>query len=90
MMTEKYVLDVAWETIMLTMKVSAPALLATLVVGLLVSIFQAATQINEQNLVFIPKVLAMTATVVIAGPWVLRLLITFTIDIFHQIPQVTH
>ncbi|MBC7658657.1 MAG: flagellar biosynthesis protein FliQ [Chitinophagaceae bacterium] len=89
-MTEKYVLDVAWETIMLTMKVSAPALLATLVVGLLVSIFQAATQINEQNLVFIPKVLAMTATVVIAGPWVLRLLITFTIDIFHQIPQVTH
>jgi flagellar biosynthetic protein FliQ len=89
-MTEKFVLDIAWNTIMLTMKVAAPALLATLVVGLLVSIFQAATQINEQNLVFIPKVLAMTATVVIAGPWVLRLLITFTIDIFKQIPQITH
>mgnify|MGYP001604074204 CR=1 FL=1 len=89
-MTEKYVLDIAWETIMLTMKVAAPALLATLVVGLLVSIFQAATQINEQNLVFIPKVLAMTATVIICGPWILRLLITFTVDIFKQIPQITH
>lgn len=89
-MTEKFVLDVAWNTIMLTMKVAAPALLATLVVGLLVSIFQAATQINEQNLVFIPKVLAMTVTVVICGPWILRVLITFTIDIFKQIPQITH
>ena len=89
-MTEKYVLDIAWTTIMLTMKVAAPALLATLVVGLLISIFQAATQINEQNLVFIPKVLAMTATVVICGPWILRLLVTFTIDIFKQIPQITH
>lgn len=88
-MTEKYVLDVAWQTIMLTMKVAAPALLATLVVGLLVSVFQAATQINEQNMVFIPKILAMTATIVIAGPWILRLLITFTIDIFKSIPQVT-
>ncbi|MBC7533142.1 MAG: flagellar biosynthesis protein FliQ [Oligoflexus sp.] len=88
-MTEKFVLDIAWNAIMLTMKVAAPALLATLVVGLLVSIFQAATQINEQNLVFIPKVLAMTATVVVCGPWILRLLITFTIDIFHQIPQIT-
>lgn len=89
-MTEKYVLDVAWNTIMLTMKVAAPALLATLVVGLLVSVFQAATQINEQNMVFIPKILAMTATIVICGPWILRLLITFTIDIFKQIPQITH
>ncbi len=88
-MTEKFVLDIAWNTIMLTMKVAAPALLATLVVGLLVSIFQAATQINEQNLVFIPKVLAMTATIVICGPWILRLLITFTIEIFKQIPLVT-
>ncbi|RYZ54205.1 MAG: flagellar biosynthetic protein FliQ [Proteobacteria bacterium] len=89
-MTEKFVLDIAWNTIMITMKVAAPALLATLVIGLLVSIFQAATQINEQNLVFIPKMLAMTATVVVAGPWILRLLITFTIDIFKQIPQITH
>ncbi len=89
-MSEKFVLDMAWSTIMLTMKVSAPALLATLVVGLLVSIFQAATQINEQNMVFIPKVLAMTATVVICGPWILRMMITFTIDIFKQIPQITH
>lgn len=89
-MTEKFVLDIAWNTIMITMKVAAPALLATLVIGLLVSIFQAATQINEQNLVFIPKMLAMTATVVVAGPWILRLLITFTIDIFKQIPLITH
>ena len=89
-MTEKLVLDIAWQTIMLTMKVAAPALLATLVIGLLVSIFQAATQINEQNLVFIPKVIAMTVAIVVCGPWTLRIMINFTIDLFKQIPSITH
>lgn len=88
-MTEQLVLDIAWETILITMKVAAPALLATLVIGLVVSIFQAATQINEQNLTFIPKVIAMGAAIVVCGPWILRLLVTFTISMFQRIPQIS-
>ncbi len=88
-MTEQLVLDIALETIMVTMKVAAPALLATLVIGLVVSIFQAATQINEQNLTFIPKVIAMGAAIVICGPWILRLLMSFTVNMFHRIPQIS-
>lgn len=89
-MTEQWVIDIAWNTIWLTLKVAAPALLATLVVGLLVSVFQAATQINEQNLVFIPKIIAMAVAIIICGPWILRLLVNFTVELFHQIPNVAH
>lgn len=89
-MSEQWVIDVAWSTIWVTLKVAAPALLATLVVGLLVSIFQAATQINEQNLVFIPKIVAMAGAIILCGPWILRLLVNFTVELFRQIPSVAH
>lgn len=89
-MTEQMVLDIAWKTTLVTMKTAAPALLATLVMGLLVSIFQAATQINEQNLAFIPKIIAMGAAIVICGPWILRVLMNFTISMFREITNVTH
>ncbi len=89
-MTEQMVLDIALKTLMVTMKISAPALIATLVIGLLVSIFQAATQINEQNLVFIPKVVAMTAAIAVCGPWILRVLMSFTIELIREIPNIKH
>ncbi len=89
-MTEQMVLDIAWKTILITMKTAAPALLATLVMGLLVSIFQAATQINEQNLAFIPKIVAMGAAIVVCGPWILRILMNFTISMFREISNVSH
>ncbi len=89
-MTEQMVIDIALKTLIVTMKVSAPALLATLIVGLLVSIFQAATQINEQNLVFIPKVVAMTAAIAVCGPWILRVLMSFTINMIREIPNIKH
>jgi flagellar biosynthetic protein FliQ len=89
-MTEQMVLDIAWNTIMVAAKIASPALIATLVVGLLVSIFQAATQINEQNLVFIPKIMAMTAAIVVAGPWILRIMVNFTISLIRQIPSINH
>ena len=89
-MTEQAVLDIGWNTIWLAIKVASPALGATMVMGLLVSIFQAATQINEQTLSFIPKVLAMTAAMVVCGPWVLRLLINFTVNLFRGIPNIVH
>ncbi|MCX6130957.1 MAG: flagellar biosynthesis protein FliQ [Proteobacteria bacterium] len=87
-MTEQAILDIGWNTIWLAMKVASPALIATLVMGLLVSIFQAATQINEQTLSFIPKVLAMSAAMVVCGPWVLRLLMNFTINLIRDIPNI--
>lgn len=89
-MTQQTVLDIGWNTIWVSMKVSAPALMAILVMGLLVSIFQAATQINEQTLSFIPKILAMAAVIVICGPWVLRTMMAFTINLIRDIPNLIH
>ena len=89
-MTEQTVLDVATKAIWVTMQVSAPALLATLVVGLVVSIMQAATQISEQTLSFIPKVLAITVAMILCGPWIMHVMMGFTIELFNGIPTMTH
>jgi flagellar biosynthetic protein FliQ len=66
--------------------VSAPMLLASLAVGLVVSIFQAATQINEMTLSFIPKLVAVFVTMVVAGPWIMSTLIDYIRRLFTQIP----
>ena len=89
-MTQQTVLDIGWNTIWVMIKISSPALLTTLVMGLLISIFQAATQINEQTLSFIPKILAMAAAMIICGPWVLRTMMTFTINLIRDIPNIVH
>jgi len=68
--------------------VGAPLLLAALVTGLLVSIFQAATQINEATLSFLPKFLAVLATLVIAGPWMIQLLVDYIQRLFSSIPSM--
>ncbi len=60
----------------------------SLAVGLLISIFQAATQINEQTLSFIPKLLAMALAVVVAGPWMLKVLMSYTRELFESIPNL--
>jgi flagellar biosynthetic protein FliQ len=65
---------------------SMPLLVAALVTGLLVSVFQAATQINEMTLSFIPKLLVMFAVAVLAGPWMLQLLVDYTRRLFESIP----
>ena len=69
----------AIETILLA---SAPMLLAGMIIGLLVSIFQAATQINEQTLTFVPKIVVVFVTMLIFGSWIIRLLSVFTIGLF--------
>ncbi len=66
--------------------VSAPLLLSALVTGLVISIFQAATQINEMTLSFIPKLIAIFAVLVLAGPWMLTLLVDFTRRLFTSLP----
>ena len=75
----------ALQTVLLT---SAPMLLAALVIGLIISIFQAATQINEQTMTFVPKIVAVFVTLLIFGPWIMELLITFTTGIITQIATV--
>ena len=74
------------EALELTLLVSAPLLLTALAVGLVVSVFQAATQINEMTLSFIPKLLGVFAAIVVSGPWILQLLIDYTQRIFTNIP----
>ena len=67
---------------------AAPMLLVALVTGLVIGAFQAATQINEMTLSFIPKLVAIAATLVIAGPWMLKVLVSYTRELFESIPSL--
>ena len=80
------IIDLARQALLVTVLVSAPLLLAALITGLVVSVFQAATQINETTLSFIAKLLAVFAATVLAGPWMLGVLVDFTRRIFSAIP----
>ena len=80
------VVNLVQQALQTTILVSAPLLLAALVTGLIVSVFQAATQINEMTLSFIPKLLAIFAAAVIAGPWMLGLMVDFTRRLFTASP----
>jgi flagellar biosynthetic protein FliQ len=82
------IMDIAQNAIRLVVYLAAPCLLAGLAVGLLVSIFQAATQIQEQTLSFIPKLIAMVVALMIMGPWMLQMWLDFTINLFHSIPDM--
>ena len=87
MMTNQTVLTIAQVALQVTVLVSAPLLLTALLVGLLVSVFQAATQINEMTLSFIPKLLAMFAALVVSGPWILSMLVDYMQRLYSMIPQ---
>jgi flagellar biosynthetic protein FliQ len=69
---------------------SAPLLLVALAAGLVVSLFQAATQINEMTLTFIPKLLALFATMVLAGPWMINTFVDYMREVFQGIPALVH
>lgn len=85
-MTQDAVLDIGHQALWLTVMLAAPLLLAALAVGLLIGVLQAATQINEMTLSFIPKLLALAAAVALSGPWMLRLVVQFTAGLFESIP----
>ena len=87
-MDQSQVMEVASKAMWVTLQVSMPILGATLVVGLLVSIFQAVTQLQEPTLTFIPKVLATVVVIVIAGPWMLNTMLSFTTDLWGAIPSI--
>jgi flagellar biosynthetic protein FliQ len=87
-MENEYVVEVVSQAIKVTLMLSAPMLIGALVVGVLVSIFQAVTQINEQTLSFIPKILVIIAALVIFSPWMMETMVTYTQDLFTSIPEL--
>jgi flagellar biosynthetic protein FliQ len=87
-MTPESIMTIGQHALELTLLLAAPLLLVALTMGLVIGVFQAATQINEMTLSFIPKLLALAATLVIAGPWMLKMLIEYTRDLFQSIPQL--
>lgn len=87
-MTEDMVLQIGEDALLLIVSLAAPLLLSALFVGLLVGVLQAVTQIQEQTLSFIPKLMALVVALILMGPWLLQLWITFTQDLFMQIPSL--
>ena len=87
-MTPEVVMELGEQTLMMVALLAGPLLIAALAVGLLIGIFQAATQIQEMTLSFIPKLAALAIALVIGGPWMLRTIVEFTTDLFMQIPAL--
>ena len=89
-MTPEFVVGFGKEVVWVTLLVASPMLLFGLIVGLIVSIFQAVTQVHEMTLTFIPKMLAVMIALVIFFPWMMRVLLSFTEKIFINIPMYVH
>ena len=87
-MTPELVMNIGRQAIEMTLMLSAPLLLAALAIGLIVSIFQAATQINEQTLSFIPKLVGTFLVLILAGPWMLQIMIDYIRQLLESIPQM--
>jgi flagellar biosynthesis protein FliQ len=87
-MSQDTVVNLASQAMSLALKVAGPLLLVGLVVGLLVSIFQAVTQIQEQSLTLIPKIVGIAVVVVLLGPWMLGQLVAYTTNLYTAIPTL--
>ena len=87
-MTDSNILDIAMQTMLVTMKLSAPILVTALVIGFAISLFQAMTQIQEFTLAFVPKVVGIGIALILSGNWMLHTLIDFTVDLFERIPTL--
>jgi flagellar biosynthesis protein FliQ len=87
-MTPETVMTIGGRALEITLMLAGPLLLVALVTGLIIGAFQAATQINEQTLSFIPKLLAIAFSIVVAGPWMLKVLVSYTRELFESIPSL--
>jgi flagellar biosynthesis protein FliQ len=87
-MTPENVMDLAHSTLTVTAMIAAPLLLTALITGLVIGMLQAATQINEATLSFIPKLLVLVIALFVAGPWILKTLVDFTRDLYGNIPNM--
>jgi flagellar biosynthetic protein FliQ len=89
-MTESFVLTFFREAITVAVILVGPALLASLIIGSLISLFQSATQIQEATLTFIPKIIIVGLVVAILGPWMLEKLLSYTTRVFMSLPDLVH
>ncbi len=87
-MTDGDVTAVAGKAIWVTLQLGGPVLIVGLIVGLVVSVFQAVTQIQEQTLVFIPKIVAIVAVLALTGPWMMNMMVGYTTELFQSIPTM--
>ena len=87
-MTPETVMYLGRQAIEVALVLAAPLLLSALVIGLIVSVFQAATQINEATLSFIPKLIGTFLVLILAGPWMLQLFVEYIRQLFEKIPQL--
>ena len=87
-MTQELIIGLAQQAVLMMMMLAGPLLVVSLVVGLLVSVFQAVTSIQEQTLSFIPKILVIGAVLAIGGPWMLDQMLTYTTNLYTNIPNL--
>jgi len=87
-MTEQFAIDIARSAFITALEIGGPLLGVSLGIGMLVSIFQAVTQINEQTLSFVPKILTVSAALALLGPWMATTLIGYMVNIFNSLPQL--
>ncbi len=87
-MSDTTVISIALQTMVVALKLSAPILVTSLVIGFTVSLFQSMTQIQEFTLAFVPKLVGVGLALLISGSWMLRTLIDFTRDLFEMIPSL--
>jgi flagellar biosynthetic protein FliQ len=88
-MNELFALEMGRNALMMTVMLAAPMMAAALLVGLLISVFQALTQINEQTLTFVPKILAVFGALLVTGPWLMQSIVSYATNMFTLIPQMT-
>ncbi|HLH73080.1 MAG TPA: flagellar biosynthetic protein FliQ [Chloroflexota bacterium] len=89
-MTQQFALDTAHGALLMVLALAGPGLLVILIVGVVISAFQAMTQINEMMLSFVPKVIALGVLMVVLGPWMLQTAVNYTVMILTQLPNVVH
>jgi flagellar biosynthetic protein FliQ len=89
-MTEELVMQLGHNALMTMVYLAGPVLIAAMMVGIVVSVFQAITQINEQTLTFIPKMVAVILVLVVMGPWMLRVMQEYAISIFGGVGDMLH
>lgn len=87
-MTPDTIVSLGQQAIVVTVQLTAPILLSTLLIGLIIAMFQAATQINEMTLTFVPKLIIMALILLMAGSWMLGVLVDYTRNLFHDIPNL--
>jgi flagellar biosynthetic protein FliQ len=86
--TDTGIIDIALQTMVVALKLSAPILVTALVIGFTISLFQSMTQVQEFTLSFVPKVVGVGVALLFSGNWMLHTLMTFTVDLFNKIPSL--